>query len=777
MAEFTVKSLMCRAVRPTRLFRTPYDIEPTTEVLATGARFYSRKQYHAQNVDLLYISEGLIESTPTGYWCPASLIEYYAIDEDFNPIEEPNRLSDGSVKEYNVIDIQDNLVKVYPSAHESTPGPNGLHTGDRLMCDRLIDVEFDNFTEKRYRISSVIGDDQTVTGSWVAGNRAMKVSSTNTAVVHNASIKVAKVEAMDAPMTREAMDEGGSNAEQGMTVQSNQIYVQGEDKVVDVPPVDTSGTDEDINLDEVPKMSTESPEDVMGQYKEYNLYYDKSIVEGLINEETAKSTLMGIPIGKMLFVHGMPFQYTFIADRRVGSTMRWGDSMYEEEEAAVSQGSSDLYGREFCRNIASNMPVVVFAPGKPKFMSSVKSGLISYAGQNLKAARTVLPMLSSSRGADDDSVWSQLQDIEGEFQYYSIEIDTEGYYKYVNSICQTSARLMGLTNFTYRDKSCADFDWGKYNQGAEQDFSTFEEVIGLSGGVSFAFDPQSSVSDTITNSTTESQLAGLFSNVASGTRELSFILGYTGTNLDEAIGDPDNYVQQATAQLNTGAFAGLRNAIGRIGSWMSNSIHGMNMRFPEIWSDSNHAPSYDIEMHFITPYNTAFCKWRYVLVPFYHLFCMASPKADVNQSQYSAPFLIRAYSKGYFNIEMGLIESLTWKRFGDGGMIANDGVPTQIDVSVGLKDLYHSLTMTSMYDQTPGSVLATNVSNFMNNTGLMDLIGTLSGVNMNRISLNERMSMFISSNMTAWGSMGSNFMRHISDRVRNIADDLNLYGS
>src|SRR5699024_12133075 len=56
----------------------------------------------------------------------------------------------------------------------------------------------------------------------------------------------------------------------------------------------------------------------------------------------------------------------------------------------------------------------------------------------------------------------------------------------------------------------------------------------------------------------------------------------------------------------TGAFAGLQNVVDRIGNWMTNTIHGMNMRFPEIWSDSQNSRSYDIDMHFIAPYATNF---------------------------------------------------------------------------------------------------------------------------------------------------------------------------
>jgi hypothetical protein len=123
---------------------------------------------------------------------------------------------------------------------------------------------------------------------------------------------------------------------------------------------------------------------------------------------------------------------------------------------------------------------------------------------------------------------------------------------------------------------------------------------------------------------------------------------------------------------------------------------------------------------------------------------------------------------------MGIINSIQWKRFGDGDMISADGIPTEIDVTVDFEDLYQQVAISKFTGDITAS--ATAVGIFFNNTGLMDLIGTLSGVNMNKISITERLSLYTS----AWaGSVldtGQNFMRTISDRFANIATDL-FYGS
>lgn len=715
---------------------------------------------------MLYVSEAISDDIPTGYWCPSTTVQFFPISEEFDPSENPTMTSDGSISEYNTIVVKDNTVNVYQGATDQIPGPNGLNAGDTLVCDRVIKTTIDGYTETRYHIDVVMGDDQTVVGCWIAGDRTVELPTAQRVKFHNSSVRTAKAKVVssqnDGIMPLEGEDIAPENQNTKPEVNPNQAMLSN-GTVVDVSPISAEGEDdyEDVVVNTV-DVTRPNSSAMKKLYRDYGFSYSTLTTD----------SFMSIPIGRMLFVHGMPFQWTHIADRRQGSTLKWGAAS-ESAQHSKKGGNVDMYGRTFARDIAANMPIVVFAPGKPKFMTSVKAGVFGYTGQNKEAARNFLPIMGTGSDVVANSVWNNLQDVTGEFQYYSIEIDTDSYFEHVNSLCQTSARLMGLTKVKYRDKNCDDIDWGKYNSAAEQDFSTFEMVMGLSAGVSFAFDPQSSISDTIQNSTTESQFASFFTDISSKSRELEFILGYTGSGLNDMV-DSQNYVEAAANQLNSGPMAGLQNAVERIGSWMKNSIHGMNMKFPEIWSESSHSPSYEIDMHFITPYNTAFCKWRYVLVPFFHIFCLAAPKSNKNNSQYSSPYLIRAYSKAYFNIEMGLVDYLTWKRFGDGDMISEDGIPTQIDVSVGLKDLYHTLAMTNMFNDGENHF---NVSNFMNNTGLMDLIGTLSGVNMNRISIGERLSMFVASNISAFSSLGSNYMRHVSDRVRNISAKLNLYGA
>lgn len=768
MAEFTTDTLMCKCVRPTRLYESPYDTTPSTMILMEGLTFYSRKQYMADSKSMFYISATADDrEVPTGYWCPIAMVSMYPVVEDPEP--EPEIDETGAINVQETLRIKASGAKTYSNYSETKPEPNGLQLGDLVTCDKKVEVAVSGYIETRYRIVSTTGTDQTLAGKWITVDRAVSVPNGPKVNMHNPY--VAKTKARVKTVSTEdsgimlLADEGGS---EGSGAYDGATVTAPDGTEITMPDVtDTSGGDASVVVNQV-NMNDEST--MKELYKEYGYEYSSVTTE----------SLMSIPIGRMIFVHGMPFQYTYITDRRSagdaydgGYTGKSpGDTKDPQSRNAIKSGGVDAYGRSFAKEIASNMPIVVLAPGKPKFLTSVKQGIGGYAaeiGNDLR--NTFLPMFSAQSDTEYGSILENLNSIEGDYQYYSMEIDTASYFKYVNSLCMTSARLMGIGGVKYHGRACSDIKWEEYNSAAEQDFSIFEQVMGLSQGVSFAYDPQSSVSDTMTNQTTESQFLSFFNDLSSKARELEFVTGYTGSGLDDLF-DSENYVQQATGQLNTGAFAGLQNVVDRIGAWAKNSIHGMNMRFPELWADSSHSRSYDLDMHFIAPYATAFCKWRYVLVPFFHIFALAAPKSEKNTSQYSSPFLIRAFSKGYFNVEMGIIESITWKRFGDGDMISEDGVPTQIDVSISFKDLYHTLSMTEFY----GDGLSTNISNFMNNTGLMDLIGTLSGVNMNRISISERIGMFAASGMNAFSSLGSNFMLSVNTRIRNISSRLHLFG-
>ena len=103
------------------------------------------------------------------------------------------------------------------------------------------------------------------------------------------------------------------------------------------------------------------------------------------------------------------------------------------------------------------------------------------------------------------------------------------------------------------------------------------------------------------------------------------------------------------------------------------------------------------------------------------------PRARVDKSgvldpnAYGAPFLVKAFSKGMFNVDMGIITEMNVTK-GAECQWTPQGIPTSITVDIGIKDLYSAMSITPTTD-----------SNFkyttLDNTSLMDYIATLCGVN------------------------------------------------
>ena len=724
-------SYMCRSSRICKLYNAPTDIKPSSKILPKSVMFISNRIYVNGSVTLFEISESVgTQEVPIGLWIANDVIEYCTLETE-ESIEEKTQ-SDDSVECNETLLINGSSISIYDKWDSSTPIKGGLELGSTITVDRKVNFSVNGVTQTRYRMVEIKQPNKESAdlflGMWILGNYS--VTNTNqTVVIHNPSVRAAT-----APIS---------------------TTVTQPHSATEPAPVSTPTTNDGVTVstgDQEANNQVDYNEQTMDElYESYGFNYNSA------------GNVMSIPLGRMIFVHGMPFQYTHLTDRRGNSHNQYGkeSTVNETTKLSASDGTIDMYGRSFAKEIASNMPIAVIVPGVPRFITNVKEGLLgSYRGENA-TRNNWIPFWNDLTDTELESAMQNFMQNgkDGDYQYYTMEVDTTDYFNYVNALCQNSAKMMGLSTFKYHGKMCDKLDWGKYNSSADQDYSMFEEVTGISGGVSFAFDPLSSITDSISNSTGESQFAGFINGLSAKARELEFM---TGTVANFNMINSEDY-EASIASLDDGTFSGITNAVNRVKSFINNTAHGVNVRFPLLWNDSNSSKSYDLDMRFITPYSTTFCKWRYVLVPFFHVFCLAAPRSDTSVVNYKRPFLIRAFSKGYFNVEMGIIESLQWKRFGDGDMISEDGVPTQIDVTISFQDLYQQLAMS----KTDGP---TAIGIFFNNTGLMDMMGTLSGVNMNRISLGERLSLYASSATGAFSRIGSNFFRRFSDRTRNVAE-------
>ena len=412
-------------------------------------------------------------------------------------------------------------------------------------------------------------------------------------------------------------------------------------------------------------------------------------------------------------IFGMPYQFMESADPRLTN-----------KPGAI--------GRKYAREIVSNMPLLLITPGKPVFMGS-------YSEDDKK---TILEQFIGVAGGLVDQISDAvLSDKFG--KYYSLEPDYRGYYEYVNPMCRIAARVLNVHKYTVDGTRLDMYNWAfKTNEAFDKLFSVYR------GCTAWYCDSETSISDSWTNGTAPSMLADKINSLSDYGRELNFILGTakaeTGValdqftspkNLQKNIDNVNDFINSALGQNSvSGIFKTLTNTAQTV-------VAGGKLVFPEIWSESSFARSYDVRLKLVSPDADDLSLYLNIIVPMLHLLGLVLPREsggkDTKGHGYISPFLVRGFYKGLFNVDMGIITDMTFTK-GKESAWSLSGIPTTVDVSFTIKDLYSDMYMSNMDQLT---------NNTMTNIILMDYISNLCGVNINEVDVYRGIEMFFMNNV------------------------------
>lgn len=442
-------------------------------------------------------------------------------------------------------------------------------------------------------------------------------------------------------------------------------------------------------------VSTPSPSDVQPRYTEedlLNMYRETQSGFSAENiSELITSSLDGI--------YGLPYQFMTSVDPKIDGTM---------------------FGQIYAEKVIARMPLLLLAPGKVNFTRAYKS--------KDDAAQSILAYIDDAVGVDELA-----QATTNSGRYYAFEYDYVDYYKHVNAMCMSGGYFLGIENAqikvgdTY--KSIKDVDWGDFGT------DTYKKILSNREYVAFYIDSASQVNETLSNSTTESQLASKINSFSDTGREISFLLGATtGAEFAESYGSKELIDQaMATIQSISDQYLNGNKLFEDIGKNFATIACGGKLIFPEIWSDSEFSNSYDINIKLRTPDGDKLSWFLNIYVPLAHLICLTAPReaSDAGPNGYISPFLVRGFYKGLFNCDMGIITNLSITR-GREKAWTLDGLPTEVDVSLELKDLYKMLAITPY----------TSAGSFVNNIGLMDYIANMCGININEPDLTRSIEIY-----------------------------------
>lgn len=421
-------------------------------------------------------------------------------------------------------------------------------------------------------------------------------------------------------------------------------------------------------------------------------------------------------------IEALPYQFMESVDRR------------------LIMGNSKNVGRKYAEKIFGRLPLLFLTPCKPLFMDD-------FTKSQREAGLDVI--LS---GGNINSLLGQVGDDSGRF--YSVEFNYAEYYRYLNTMLSCIAMYLGIynTEIPFGDKDfqkIGKIDWSnELNSSFKTFFSCKENII-------FYLDGLDRVDENFSNSTTESSLASQINGFSDMANEIRFLFGERGNAAADLVNSGSEITDNITSSFSGAASKLAGGIIGSLAEQGVNSVlKGGKVIFPEIWSDSDFSRSFTIDIKLRSPDHDSLSIFLNVLKPYCKLLALVLPKQPDGPNYYYSPFLVRAYSKGMFNVEMGMISSMSVSK-GATCCWNDDGLPTQIDISIEIKDLYSKLGMTeARFDSL------TSIRNAVQNTAFMDFLANTAGLNVGQMEIGRRLvAAYYLSNMVTATALSDVFNR------------------
>lgn len=479
--------------------------------------------------------------------------------------------------------------------------------------------------------------------------------------------------------------------------------------------------------------------------------YSNSIMEELDmlkNRSTAayRQAALDLKDGDIRHVFGMPYQFLPSTDLRPAQDVR--------------KATSDLtmFGRKYREKIVSRAPIMIMQPGEAIFLR----------GYTNSAKEKIGEAIVGITGSDE--LEKIINGNGGE--YYSFKLASSEYYYTVNSACRAVATFLGLDkvsvpsiNAASRDNSSGEIFGSAYNEamkvGSGDKLGSFNWAFNSGfniasyyhGAVQFYINSEAQVQESLGTQTRQSGIAGQINGISDKAMEAMFIMGGLQSSMTDLTGiGSKTDTTSATSKLS-GEDSKIGNGKGLFNSIVGNItslLAGGRMYFPEIWADSQFGRSYNVTIKLDSPDCDPLSIYLNILVPLIHIMGFCLPRC-AGDNTYISPFLVRAFYKSMFHIDMGIVTSCEIVK-GDQGCWTQEGLPTQITVQLSIKDLYSVMTQS----------MGKSNNTILSNPAQLDYLANLCGVNVAPASLSRTLELW-------WMIKGAN---RIQDAIVSVPVDI-----
>lgn len=447
-------------------------------------------------------------------------------------------------------------------------------------------------------------------------------------------------------------------------------------------------------------------------------------------------------------------------------------------------------GRTYTKNIAMEAPLVHFIPGLPTYMQDISN-----------TNREILSNYVKEKQADNEVSNAVLERISGiEGRYFDFVASFSEYIKYVNILCRTSAMYMGIgdkmvpgTNTKYKYYNYENWQDGKDDFGKaffdkvtdwdtivtdadgkgtiagnvaafyEQYFSTVgetalsiaKEIVAGNKSVKFYVDSNSSFSESVSNSTSQSQISGLLETSQTLMKEVHF---WGGAKVSNTVTEASSDITGAVGNIANSALTliGLgESGLTNLANYANYIISGSNIVFPEMWTDSSYSKSYRFSVDLVSPYGDSESIFINIIVPLMFILGFTLPR-QTSANSYASPMLVRVVSKGWFSCDMGIIDGISIEKGGDDEWNAS-GLPLSMKVDISVKDLYTTLSIAK----------TTQPELFFNNPALLEFLAATCGVDTIQPNLKLKLATFFTGLLNVGSDLPSNVYNTTIETLNN----------
>ena len=361
---------------------------------------------------------------------------------------------------------------------------------------------------------------------------------------------------------------------------------------------------------------------------------------------------------------------------------------------------NDKPGVIYLDKIISRIPLLIFVPGEPVFLPDGSDDEKRFFLDLLNGADT-----SSSAGKSMEETLTSKP-----IKYYGLKPMWDKYYRdFVDPMLSAVATFMNLRDVPYFGEDLGGWAWENNLPDELNIFSAYR------GGVAFYLNADSSFSEGFNNSSAPSALLSKVNSLSDIGREINFIMGSRGEGT--AMGKIHDIGKDIGASAGETTQKMMpEGLLGALASGISSTvIQGGKLMFPEIWSDSSYSRDYNINIKLVSPDNDDYSIFLNILVPLVHIISLVAPH-NVDVNGYISPFIVRVFYKGVFSCPMGLIQSVSFTKGGEGNW-SQSGLPTVVDVSISIKELYSTMS------------IGQSGTGMEVNTSQMDYLANLCGIN------------------------------------------------